>query len=61
MKKILIFSHALELGGAERALLGLLEALDTSEYQVELFLMRHEGELMKYIPKNIRLLPEKLQ
>lgn len=61
MKKILIFSHALELGGAERALLGLLKALDTSEYQVELFLMRHEGELMKYIPKDIRLLPEKPQ
>lgn len=61
MKKILIFSHALELGGAERALLGLLEALDTNEYQVELFLMRHEGELMKYIPKDIRLLPVKPQ
>lgn len=61
MKKILIFSHALELGGAERALLGLLEALDTSEYQVELFLMRHEGELMKDIPQNICLLPEKPQ
>ncbi len=58
MKKILIFSHALELGGAERALLGLLETIDTTEYEVDLFLMRHTGELMKYIPDNINLLPE---
>lgn len=58
MKKILIFSHALEIGGAERALLGLLEAIDTTEYQVDLFLMRHSGELMPYIPEKINLLPE---
>lgn len=61
MKKILIFSHAMEIGGAERALLGLLETIDTTKYQVDLFLMRHEGELMKYIPDNINLLPEKPQ
>ena len=33
MKHILIFSHALELGGAERALVGLLHALDYSREQ----------------------------
>mgnify|MGYP000006542719 CR=1 FL=1 len=59
MKKILIFSHAMELGGAERALLGLLEAIDTTKYSVDLFLMRHQGELLKYIPDNVNLLPEK--
>ncbi len=58
MKKILIFSHALEIGGAERALLGLLETIDTTKYEVDLFLMRHQGEMMKYIPKNINLLSE---
>lgn len=61
MKKILIFSHAMEIGGAERALIGLLETIDTTKYQVDLFLMRHEGELMKYIPEGIRLLPENRQ
>ena len=50
MKKILIFSHAMEIGGAERALLGLLETLDYAQYEVDLFLMRHAGELLKYIP-----------
>lgn len=58
-KHILIFSHALELGGAERALIGLLHALDYSRVQVDLFLMRHAGELMGQIPEQVQLLPEK--
>ena len=58
MKKILIFSHAMEIGGAERALLGLLESIDYEQYEVDLFLMRHEGELLKYIPDRVNLLPE---
>lgn len=61
MKYILIFSHALELGGAERALIGLLHALDYTKVQVDLFLMRHEGELMSQIPAQVHLLPEKPQ
>ena len=56
--KILIVSHAMEIGGAERALLGLLENIDTNTYDVDLFLLRQEGELMKFIPDNINLLPE---
>ena len=48
----------MELGGAESALLGLLETLDKTEYQVDLFLMRHQGELIQHIPEYIRLLPE---
>lgn len=59
MKKILIVSHAMEIGGAERALAGLLSAFDLSEYSVDLFLFRHEGELMGLIPEGINLLPEK--
>lgn len=58
-KSILIFSHAMEIGGAEKALLGLLETIDTDKYDVDLFLMRHAGELLKYIPDHIRILPEK--
>lgn len=58
VKKILIFSHAMEIGGAEKALLGLLETIDATKYSVDLFLMRHTGELMKYIPGKINLLPE---
>ena len=50
MKKILIVSQAMEIGGAEKALLGLLEAIDKRKFQVDLFLLRHTGELLKYIP-----------
>lgn len=58
MKKIFIMAHSLDIGGAERALLGLLENINISEYQVDLFLLRHQGELLSYIPKGIVLLPE---
>lgn len=57
-KRILIVSHALELGGAERSLIGLLDAIDPRQYEVDLFLLRHEGELMGAIPGHIHLLPE---
>ena len=42
-KKLLIVSHALELGGAERSLIGLLDALDPQIWDIDLFLLRHEG------------------
>ena len=61
MKHILIFSHGLELGGAERALIGLLHALDYDRVQVDLFLMRHSGELMDQLPPQVNLLREKPQ
>lgn len=56
-KRILIVSHALELGGAERSLIGLLDAIDPQLCDVDLFLLRHEGELMGAIPEHVRLLP----
>ena len=46
------------LGGAETALLGLLEAIDYNKYDIDLFLYRHEGELLPYLPKKVNLLPE---
>ncbi|MBQ8784291.1 MAG: glycosyltransferase [Clostridia bacterium] len=58
MKKILIVSHSMELGGAERALLGLLNNIDYSRFSVDLFLERHTGELFGFIPQNVNLLPE---
>lgn len=57
-KKILIFSHAMEIGGAERALLGLINSFDYSKYEVDLFLLKHSGELMPLIPEKVNLLPE---
>lgn len=58
MKRILIVSQAMEIGGAEKALLGLLEGINKDKIQVELFLLRHSGELLKYVPKSVIILPE---
>ena len=58
MKRIFIMAHSMEIGGAERSLLGLLENIDTKEYQIDLFLLRHTGEFMNSIPKKINLLPK---
>lgn len=56
--RIFIAIHYMHLGGAETFLLGLLQALDSSKVDVDLFVYSHEGELMKLIPKGINLLPE---
>lgn len=50
--------HYMELGGAERALLGLLNAIDTNKVDVDLFLNQHTGAFMSLIPSKINLLPE---
>lgn len=56
-KKIIILSHAMEIGGAERALLGVLNSIDYEKYEVDLFLNRTEGELLNFIPKSVEILP----
>ena len=55
-KKVLIVSHFMEIGGAERALLGLLNGFDYQKYDVSLFLFRHEGGLMNLIPEEVNIL-----
>lgn len=57
-KRVFIAIQYLELGGAERALLGLLNAFDYSKYDVDLFVYRHGGELFDQIPQPVNLLPE---
>ena len=58
MKRIFIAIHYLEIGGAERSLIGLLNALDYTKYKVDLFVHAHRGEFMSLIPKQVNLLPE---
>lgn len=57
-KRLLIVMPSMFIGGAERSLLGLLEAIDYQQYDVDLFLYRHQGEFMEYIPNSVNLLPE---
>ena len=59
MKRRIFFAiHYLELGGAEISLIGLLQAMDYARYDVDLFVYSHQGELMRFIPKEVNLLPE---
>lgn len=58
MKKILIVSHAMEIGGVERSLLDMLYSMDYSRVQVDLFLYRHSGEWLHMIPQQVYMLPE---
>ena len=57
-KRVFISMHYMELGGAEISLIGLLQAMDYSKYDVDLLVHRHQGELMCFIPKEVNLLPE---
>ena len=45
------------IGGAERALIGLLNSFDYECYDVSVFVYRHEGEYFKLIPERASLLP----
>lgn len=56
--QVLVTIHYMELGGAEMSLLGLLESLDYSKYEVDLFVYSHRGELLRHIPPQVHLLPE---
>lgn len=55
---IFIHIHYLEIGGVETALIGLLHALDPQRVNVDLFLNEYRGEMMRYIPSWVNLLPE---
>lgn len=58
MKKILIASYNMIVGGSTTALIGLLNAIDKSRYDVDLVLYKNEGKLLGFIPKDIHILPE---
>ncbi len=57
-KSIFIAIHYLEIGGAEISLIGFLQSIDYSKYDVDLFIYSHRGELIEYIPKQVNVLKE---
>lgn len=56
--RIFIAMHYMEIGGAETALVGLLNALEHARVDVDLFLYDHRGEMMQFIPEWVNLLPQ---
>lgn len=62
MKKNLLFvMNNLNCGGAEKALISLLETIDYSLYNVDLLLFKQEGIFLKKIPKEVNLLKEPIE
>lgn len=59
MKKILIVTNHMQVGGIQKSLLELLKALaNCPEYEVSLFCCKQTGAFLEQIPKKIKLLPE---
>ena len=57
-KRLFIAIHYMEIGGVERSLIGLLNTIDYSRYDVDLFVYQHCGEFMSLIPPQVNLLLE---
>lgn len=57
-RMLVVMPGAMELGGVERSLIGLLESIDYDRYSVDLFLYGHHGPLFAQIPHQVNLLPE---
>ncbi|WP_226667499.1 glycosyltransferase [Metabacillus litoralis] len=57
-KDILISVFDMEIGGIERSLINMLESFDYENYNVDLFICEHKGDLMNQIPSKVNLLPQ---
>jgi len=56
-KELLFVINNLNVGGAEKALLSLLQNFDYSKYKVDLQLFSKEGLLLEQLPSEVCLLP----
>lgn len=56
-KKLLFVIDSLTIGGAEKSLVTLLNLIDSSKYEIDLLLIKRGGDLEKYVPSYINILP----
>lgn len=56
MKRILFVINTLGYGGAERAMLDLLDALDPKKYEISLYVLTGQGELIHELSGHVKLL-----
>ena len=61
MKKLLFVINTLGCGGAERALLDLMQVLDPEKHEISLLVLTGQGELIKELPNHVRLLNQNYQ
>ncbi|QNS41286.1 glycosyltransferase [Chryseobacterium manosquense] len=57
-KDILFVMNNLNVGGAEKALVSLLQVFDYEKYNVDLLLFKKEGLFLKQVPAQVNILPE---
>ena len=55
-KRILFVINTLGYGGAERAMLDLLTVLEPEKYEISVFVLTGQGELIRELPEHVRLL-----
>lgn len=58
MRKILISSFDMEVGGVERSLISMLNNFDYENNEVDLMLYRHTGDFMNLLTDKVNLLEE---
>lgn len=56
-KRLLFVIDSLNVGGAEKSLVTLLNLLDYSRYEVDLQLFAYGGVFERFLPKDVNLLP----
>lgn len=56
MKKVLFVINTLGCAGAETALIELLKSLDEKEYELSLYVLMGQGEMIDKISENVKLL-----
>ena len=54
MKKILIFGYSMEIGGAEKLLIDLLNKLN-KKFDIHLVLLEKKGSYIELIPDNVEV------
>lgn len=55
-KQILFIMNNLQCGGAEKALVSLLQTIDYSLYDVDLFLLKKEGLFLDQVPQEVHII-----
>ena len=55
MRKILIVSMALDIGGVQRSLVSLIQSLVDDNCKVDLLLMKKGGELSRFVPEEVKI------
>lgn len=57
-KELLFIMNNLGCGGAEKALVSLLQTLDYSQYNVDLYLFKKEGLFLNQVPQEVTILEQ---